>query len=488
MAIGDTESDQLHLRMTINILPDDVLLEIFSYVAIPQDDSFEDVEVSKGPTVYENGWHTLVHVCKRWRCIVFASPLRLDLRIVCTNRRPVGNMLDIWPPLPIHIHAYHRAPLLPLPGVENLMAALNEHNRVYGIHINGVPDSLLKRIVAIKSFPVLKELGLVSYDQSAPVLPDSFLGGSAPHLRRLWLKGIPFPGLGKLLLSTTDLIDLYLTDIPHIGYISPKAMVSSLSTLTRLERLQVALKFLSPGSQADQDPPPLPRIVLPALTQLLLKVDNEYVEDFLSAIDAPLLESMDLTFFDQLVHDTSQLRHFISRTEQFKTPDRASIQLYDNNVTIGLFQRRLLNISCKTSDLQIYSLTHLYNSTLSPLPTLESLEIRDHRTYWEDNLLDIVLWLELLRLFTSVKDLVLSATLFRFVAPALGELAEEMVAGVLPALQNIFLEGPRPSEAERKAIRSFISTCHLLDRSTTVYHRDNEFQEYVRWEVYGQTH
>jgi hypothetical protein len=44
-------------------------------------------------------WSTLVHVCRHWRSVVFESPLRLDLQLLCTDKTPVRKMLDIWPPL-----------------------------------------------------------------------------------------------------------------------------------------------------------------------------------------------------------------------------------------------------------------------------------------------------------------------------------------------------------------------------------------------------
>jgi hypothetical protein len=74
-----------------------------------------------------------------------------------------------------------------------------------------------------KRFPELTDLALHSNENDAPVITDSFLGGSAPRLQSLEFKGIPFPfsALGKLLLSTTDLVSFCLWDIPNSGYISP---------------------------------------------------------------------------------------------------------------------------------------------------------------------------------------------------------------------------------------------------------------------------
>ncbi|KAI0291180.1 hypothetical protein B0F90DRAFT_1779209, partial [Multifurca ochricompacta] len=48
-------------------------------------------------------WHRLTHVCRRWRYLIFASPHRLDLRLLCTNGTPVRRTLDCWPALPISI-------------------------------------------------------------------------------------------------------------------------------------------------------------------------------------------------------------------------------------------------------------------------------------------------------------------------------------------------------------------------------------------------
>ncbi|KAH9974396.1 hypothetical protein BGW80DRAFT_1559899 [Lactifluus volemus] len=82
-------------RVTIEALPDDVLLDIFeSYISRSENPHKE--------------WHPLVHVCRRWRYLVFASPLRLDLRLICTNSSPVREKLDIWPPLLIKIWSRSR--------------------------------------------------------------------------------------------------------------------------------------------------------------------------------------------------------------------------------------------------------------------------------------------------------------------------------------------------------------------------------------------
>jgi hypothetical protein len=194
-------------------------------------------------------------------------------------------------------------------------------------------------------------------------------------------------------------------------------------------------------------------------------------------IDAPLLDCMNITFFNQLLFDTPRLRHFISRTGIFMAPDCARIFFNHGYVTVEPFWTLSLRILCEPSDWQLSSLSQLYNSALSPLPTLECLEIYNCRKYWEDDMENIQ-WLELLRLFTTVKDLVLSKKSFRLVAPALDELDGESVTEVLPALQNIIIQGPQPLEPDNKGIGKFIATRRLLGSPMTVQHRDGKDLDY----------
>ena len=92
-------------------------------------------------------------------------------------------------------------------------------------------------------FLALMSLELIFFGQDVPVLPDSFLGGSTPSLQSLKLEGIPYPSIGKLLLSTTNLVRLSLYCIPHSRYISPKTIISCLSTLTKLESLFLGFQY-----------------------------------------------------------------------------------------------------------------------------------------------------------------------------------------------------------------------------------------------------
>ena len=442
------------------MLPSAVLVEIFGFYV-------------DRPGAGEDVWHTLVHVCRQWRFVVFDSPRRLNLRLLCTPKRQLKR-LDIWPALPIVIDfwAISKRPR----GMANIVAALEQHCRVHDINIWSIPNSLMKKFAAMtKPFPELTSLKLISNGENVPILPDSFLGGSAPRLHTINLDGIPFPAVGKLLLSTRNLVTLRLWSIPHSGYISPEEMVTCLSALTGLKSFD--LGFQSPQfrvGRGTQRLPPRTRIVLAALTNFTFKGNSEYLEDIVSLVDTPLLDHFKITFFNQLIFDTPPLCHFISRTEIIKAHYRANVSFYDDGAEVrfspqgtAVDEGLCLRISCTPSDWQLSSLAQVCSSSLPPLYTLEHLKILSSRSRWQDDI-ETTQWLELLYPFTSVKHLFISDGLVPLVAPALQELAGERVTEVLPMLQNLSLERRRHSEPVEEAIRQFIAARQLSGHPVAV--------------------
>jgi hypothetical protein len=474
-----SHTDQLYPPVTIEVLPNTVLLEIFSFYL-------------DRPDAGRDSWHTLVHVCRQWRIVVFESPRRLNLRLLCTPKRPLKN-LGIWPVLPIDIEFL--ATGKPPTGMANIVAALEHDCRVRKIHIRDIPTSLMKRFAAMeKPFPELTYLKLTSDDVNVPILPDSFLGGSAPRLHTLYLRGIPFPAMRKLLLSSQNLVSLRLWSIPNSGYISPKAMVACLSTLTGLKSF--GLGFRSPQPRVDRRTrrrPPLTRIVLAALTKFTFKGDSEYLEDIVSSIDSPLLFHFKITFFNQLIFDTPLLRHFISRTETIKAHYRANINFYDGHAGVrfspqggaAVREGLSLEISCTPSDWQLSSLAQVCSSSLPPLSTLEHLEIFSYRLHWQGDL-ESTQWLELLYPFTSVTNLVLSDGFVPLVAPALQEIAREGVTEVLPLLQKLHLEGPQQPKPVEEAIRQFIAARQLSGHAVAVLDHDFRQRQQKRQRIFGR--
>jgi hypothetical protein len=441
------------------MLPDDILLVIFAFYLDKPLDGYQ----ARGRI---ESWQSLVHVCQRWRRVVFGSPRRLNLRLLCTPETP-ARMLDVWPDFPLFIWSYVD---LPTEGVNNIIAVLERgSDRVSQIDLRGVPSLHLDKVLAVMQIP-LPELGYLrfeSHDEMVTVLPDSFLGGSAPRLHFLSLDRIPFPGLPKLVLAATHLDTLYLDNIPHSGYFSPEAIVAALSTLTSLELLW--LKFQSPRSlpdQANQRPPPQTRSVLPVLTFFEFKGVCEYLDDFVACIDAPRLYKLYITFFNQIEFDTVQFARFISRTPALKALERARLVFGEDAAGVNLssqtsLQRELIvTIRSVELDWQVSSLEQVCTLSLPPLSTLEDLYINEAphwQRHWQDNI-ENTLWLELLRPFATVKNLYLSEQVARRIMPALLELVGGSTTDVLPILQNIFLEQLQPLGPVQEVIGKFVAT------------------------------
>jgi hypothetical protein len=412
------------------MLPDVALLKIFEFYVYG-----EQIEA----------WHTLVHVCRKWRSVVFGSPLRMNLRIYYKAKTPVRETLNVWPPLPIIIRVYGHE----MWDLDNITAALEHNDRISELSLFDIPSWQFEKILAAmqQPFPELTRLELEPRDESTPVNSASFLGGSAPRLQSLILGRIPFPGLPKLLLSATNLVDLDLLGIPHSGHISPEAMVTCLSVMTSLKRLFIKSEsFKWYPDEKSRRPPPLTRTLLPVLTDLRFRGPSKYLEDLVARIDAPLLNKLPITFFHQLIFDTPQLTQFIKRTPKFKAHDEARLIFSDWHVWVRLPQTSNglleLAVSCRQSDWQLSSLVQICSSSFPQafIPTVEHLYIIEVGYCDWQNDVEKSQWLELLRPFYAVKYLYLSRRFVQRVAPALQELVGERETEVLPSLQTLFLE------------------------------------------------
>ena len=365
--------------------------------------------------------------------------------------------------------------------MDNIIAVLERRDRVCHISILEIESLELELLSAAmqQPFPELTYLALHfhPYSTTAPVIPDSFLGRSAPRLELLMLDRIPFPGLPNLLLSATHLVDLTLYKIPHSGYFSPEAMVTALSTLTGLSSF--FLGFQSPRSCPDQEsrsPPPSTRSVLSALTRFIFEGVSEYLDDLVVHIDTPRLDKLEITFFNDIVFDTPQFMQFISRTPMSRALEKAYIIHHDYSVSLGSSppipgdEKVKVGILCQGLDWQVSSMEQVCTSCLPPLSMLEDLYIHegpDAQRDWNDDI-ENGLWLQLLHPFINVKNLYLSEYFALRIGPALKELPEGRTADMLPALQNIFLGGLQPSGAVQEDFEQFVASRQVTDRPIAI--------------------
>ena len=311
------------------MLSDDILLEMFGFILRHSD--------------FQWKWRRLLHVCRRWRQIIFLSPLRLDLQLLCTFGTPVRKCLGYWPAFPLVIdYSMSRNKSLDRgitpKDVDDIFAALEQRDRVRHINLS-VSSSLMAVLFAVmeEPFPALTHLLLSCTDPDKVqvlededededgdgdglVIPSNFLSGSAPRLHEISFFNIPFPTIPAIISSASGLVKLQLENVPWTPFPPPEAMVSCLAVLTRLEDISIEFQSqLSTRRRNHLRPSPETRVVLPVVASILYKGDNTYLEDFVARINTPLLNSIDIMYSDE---------DFNYRvTELIKLIERSNLQL-----------------------------------------------------------------------------------------------------------------------------------------------------------------
>jgi len=325
-------------------------------------------------------------------------------------------------------------------------------------------------------FPALTGIFLSSHTDAEPVLPDKFLGRSAPNLQYFDLEGISFSALPKLLSSATHLNRLQLRNIPCTGYISPESIATCLAALSNLETL--VLEFRSPQSHPTRDNrplSPLTRASLPALAAFDFQGVSEYLEDLVTYLDAPLLNRVTFRFFNQLTFDNPQLSQFIDRTEILKSINLGSIEFLSDVVkttfTSPVGRGKLeLGISCCRPDWQVSSMAQL----CAQLPTLtsrvEQLDVRRGcipRAKWPEDM-ESAQWLELFEPFVAVEKLSI-LKLGQLVVPALGELTRERASEILPAMRRLLFRGLEANSLVKDDLKPFVSARRSFNLPISVF-------------------
>ncbi|KAH9016494.1 hypothetical protein EDB85DRAFT_2279941 [Lactarius pseudohatsudake] len=500
-SFGRVQSKNYRHGGTIDVLSDNVFLEIFDFcLRDPTTNRFTNrIEVIQRT----KKWQRLVHVCQRWRRIIFASPQRLDLYLSCSYGTPVRQNLHVWPiTVPLTLNYPGRIDFVYGMGLtpedeDNVLDALSRHaSRVHRIDILG-SSSLLNDVATVMQapFPMLRYLDLTwdlkdlpaPFFRGAPVIPGGgFLRGSAPRLQYLRLKCVSFPQLPTLLLSARDLVTLKLKDMYQNGYISPEAMVGSLAVLTRLRTLSIAFYDDTPQRRSRPDPPM--RVILPALTVFHYRGCCEYLEDFLAQIDTPRLDDLAIEYFVQEIQAT-QLSWFIDRTKNLKLDKfcRAEVTFFyeDTHVEFDYPQGGRLSLKILGKawlHRQVPCVVQILGQLVPMFSNVNHLDA--HGDHVHSREMYIADWLPFFRLFPAMKTLHLSGGVAAYIASALEDSAhpEETVTDVLPALRLIWLDEAADDADEDGdhnepvgSIEQFLSLRQLSGYPVTVVDTEDEF-------------
>jgi hypothetical protein len=403
-------------------------------------------------------WPRLAHICRKWRHIVFASQRALHLQLFCTRGKPVLKTLDCWPTLPIVVQ-YEGAPSLdPLApdDEDNIVAVLKQSDRVRSINLT-VTSSLLEKLSAIeRPFLELEDLVLLSREGAWLTLPSTFRWGV--RLRTLHLTLPDIPALPKLLSLSTALVDLQLDNIPNVEYFSPNALANALSGMSQLRTLLLHfLSFTLHRNDLGLRPQSRERISLPALTRLKYRGSSEYLDSFVTRIDAPRLMSIDITFLCRSTMDASQLGQFLTRIKMQQSC-RAEILSSERAISIsftppGAPTSLELRVSCHLTQRFSY-MAQICNGLSASLQGVEYLRIsaRKPTNWWDCR--DLNEWGMLIHPFRGTKWVHVSGDHSTNIVLALRLQQHE---AVLPALHKLCIREPEPCHAPlREAVVSFV--------------------------------
>ena len=429
-------------------------------------------------------WFNLIHVSKRWRAVVFASPSRLDLSITVGPIKPDHIETILSSPLPVFIDYKCMYQDMTRSALWRMRAALEQRDRVRGISFEGSIDWFDEYFKATNcNFPILESLVLCCQYHKEVDLPDSFLGGpdlSNLHLRNLKLERVSLSSVSRFLLSTSSLTDLSLRIETAFGPSAETPLVACLQGLPHLSRLDLSISHKSPS------PPSSPqRIIIPLsdLTCFRYVGHSVFLDALVAGISAPHIQDLSMEFFDAIFVPIVHLTRFINETEE---------HYYAVHVTFHrewVFRLSLLTQSeyfhyrkptSKASRVPRWSpgrIMRMSGALSAKLTTVTLLRVTFESSVMAAE--DYILWRRFYQLFPNVKTLWIQATNHLDVAHTLFQDHEgpDDVLAFLPSLEVLQLgEGEfwtPGTEAESKltTFLPFLSARELAGRPVQVLFR-----------------
>ncbi|KAI0261326.1 hypothetical protein BC834DRAFT_972747 [Gloeopeniophorella convolvens] len=436
-------------RVSINVLPNEILLEIFEHYL---SDNFPS-PLNWSP---QSDWCTLAHVSERWREVLFASAQRLNLIFHCDFDGEMSNaeMILLAPPsVPLALSSKSGYK----PGLDMLLdCALQYWDRVGQITVTGSQQALQRLLAAMPNrlAPSLVDLDIHASHRDWEsesddhrlkwTLPTNFLRGLAPRLTRVVLTGISLSHLPLTMLSNpahlAPLRALDLYSIDH-GFISFNALVDTLRAAPQLTRLLLHFNHHLSWSRDEEGLLPATNEIL--RLSLLKRLDYQGPSRWVEALTARL-ETPALNFVQTVIHDEGpavlpNLSALVINAESLRF-DRATVRLSDNVLEIRFFQEDhrnfLLVFSCIQCGDRTWSLFKFCKAIAEKLFAVRRLGVE--ALFPPDPTPEPRPWLNLLLLFSGLRSLCVDPNgclvLFYVLRPSqIGGLPE----GLLPDLRRI---------------------------------------------------
>jgi len=300
---------------------------------------------------------------------------------------------------------------------EGMMFAIQHRDRIRRIYLK-MPVPSLQKIITVMDdqFPMLEYLIITppTKHDARLILPSTF---EAPQLSHLVLNHFASP-IGSLLLTTAvSLVTLSLQRVHPWTNLYPNHFFQALSLLPRLQDLAMSFSSPVPNREIERHMLRMPNIThatLPNLLSFDFRGASAYLEAFLSCMNAPLLEMLNVSFFNQLSFSVPHLLQFVMTTENLRA---SSVRFLFHREAVTVLMhlsapapRHTLSIDvgCDHLDWQVSSMAQIFN-VLGPLFSAVvglTLDYRSHTLSSEwHNQVDPTQWRKLLGSFRNVETL-----------------------------------------------------------------------------------
>ncbi len=395
-------------------------------------------------------------------------------------------MLAHSPPLPLIIDYLYEDDDITAKDKEGIIHALQHRDRVRRIRIVNPVPILEKLIITLDGeYPILEHMLIEHQRYQRPVtwrnrdlnLPETF---RAPHLRHLLLMNFAIPIGSPLLVAMGNLVTLSLVLIPPSAYFHPNAMLQRLSLMPQLETLAITFNSHFPSGDIQRQllrTPIMTRATVPNLRWFAFQGASAYLEALLPWITIPLLERLQVYFFNQLTYSILHLQQFMSTSGNLRL-NTVELTFCDDCLWVAAYphkEAKLFTLDMMLGgrhlDWQVACTAQVFHTLRTKFSVVEHLTLTYRRhvisSEWNDEA-DRTQWRELLGALGKVKtlcvDKALVEQLSRSLQPSKGELPTEL----LPELQELSCS---ELSFSLDAFTPFVDARQKAGRPVTVTHR-----------------
>ena len=360
-------------------------------------------------------------------------------------------MLAHSPPLPLTIDYINKDRDITTEDEEGIILVLQHRDRVRRIRLLMPISGLQKLITAIDDkFPILEYLYIgppMSHGMTL-ILPETF---QAPQLRHLILFNFAFPVGSPLLTTAVGLVTFSLQMIPPFTYFHPNDLLQRLSLMPRLEVLGIDFHTLVLNSEVELqllDTSILTPVTLPNLRWFAFGGVSAYLEALLPRMTIPLLNKLQIAFFDQFTSFVPHLLEFLGTAKNIRSSS-ASIAFWAKGVVIMVYPHTGAKTYALSIDIirgplewQIASASQVLNALKTVSSAVEYLTLYHGRPSirleleWQ-NEDQHTQWRELLRPFSNVKTIRVHVDLVTQLSRSLQIHDGESPMDLLPKLKEL---------------------------------------------------